>query len=87
MTDIWYISAELKHVAERRIIIYKMDKAEKNARANLGDMLLWCRDPCEQLLKDLETKKANARDTEFVKKEIDFLKEIENKWRTQYKKW
>jgi len=86
MSDVWYISAELKHVMERRIIIYKMDEAQ-SARPNLGDILLWCRDPCERLLKDLEMKKADAKDIEFVKKEIEFLKEVEKSWRTQYKKW
>ena len=87
ISDIWYISAELEYVGETRIIIYEMDKAQEYARPNLGDILLWCRDPCERLLKDLETKKANAKDIEFVRKEIDFLKEIEEKWRTRYKKW
>ena len=87
MSDIWYISAELEHVLERRIILYKMDEAQEYARPSLGDILLWCRDPCERLLKDLETKKADAKDIEFVRKEIEFLKEIEERWRTLYKKW
>ena len=87
MSDIWYINAGLEHVIERRIVIYEMDVAEKRARPNLGDILLWCRDPCERLLEDLKTKKANAKDIEFVKKEIEFLKETEKNWRTQHKKW
>lgn len=82
MSDIWYISAELEHVGKRRIILYKMEKAQEYASPNLGDILFWCREPCERLLEDLETKKVDAKDIEFVKKEIEFLKEIEEKWRT-----
>ena len=62
-------------------------RAQERARPKLGDILLWRRDPCERLLKDLKTKKADTKEIEFVKKEIEFLEEIEEKWRTQHKKW
>ena len=87
MSDLWYINAKLEHVGDRRIILYNMEKAQQYANPNLGDILCWCSEPCERLLEDLENKKANAKDIEFVKKEIAFLKQAEENWRTQYKKW
>ncbi|MEM2100231.1 MAG: YscO family type III secretion system apparatus protein [Thermoproteota archaeon] len=86
MGDIWYISTELEHVDKLRIILYKMDKAQEQARPNLGDILLWCRDSCKQLLKNLQEKKADAKDIEYVQKEITLLKEFEEKWRIEHKK-
>lgn len=86
MSDIWYISAELEHVGEHRVIVYKMDDAQEYANPNLGTILLWCRDPCERLLKELQKKKADTKDIEFVKNEILFLKETEDKWTQQQKK-
>jgi len=83
MSDLWYIIAKIEHVGERRIIIYEMDVAQERARPNFGDVCLWHRDACEQLLKRTRDKKDKA----FIEKEIEFLKEIEDRWRVEYKKW
>lgn len=87
MSDIWYISADLWHPEveqgeKLREIVYKMDEAQEYAEPNLGNVLLWCRDACETLISKLEKEKADTKDIEFVKKEIEFIKQAEDRWRT-----
>lgn len=87
MSDIWYIDAELEHVNDKRIVLYIMEEAQEYARPNLGDILLWCRDACEHLLKDLREKKADERDLQYVEREIQFLRKIEEAWRIEHREW
>jgi len=87
MSDIWYLTARLEHANKHRCIGYTMDEAQEYAEPTLGSILLWLIDPLKLLLKDLEKKKANAEDIEYVKREIEFVEEIKKKWETERKKW
>lgn len=87
MTAIWYVSAELKKVGDRRIIIYKMDEAEKRARLNMKDVLLILEDSCRELVEQLKSKNADKKDIDFVQKERELLRETAERWKTEYKTW
>lgn len=87
MSDIWNISARLDHQLGHRIVNYKMDDAQEYAEPSLGAILLWLVDPLKMLAKNLEKKKANAKDIQRVKKEIEFVEEMKKKWETECKKW
>jgi len=87
MSDIWYISARLDHQLGHKRVNYKMDDAQEYAEPPLGAILLWLIDPLKMLAKDLEKKKADAKDIQYVKWEIEFVEEMKKKWETECKKW
>jgi len=87
MSDIWYISARLDHQLGHRLVYYKMDEAQEYAEPPLGAILLWLVDPLKMLAKNLEKKKADTKDIQRVKKEIEFVEEMKKKWEAESKKW
>lgn len=87
MTDIWYVSAELMHVGDRRIIIYKMDEAQERARLNVEDILLILEDSYGELFEQLKSKNADEMDIKFVQKERELLRETAGRWKTECKTW
>jgi len=46
-----------------------------------------CREECRYLLEDLHGRKADKEDIEYVKRELELLKELEDRWSTEHKKW
>jgi hypothetical protein len=87
LSNRWHVNAEIACVEDKRIIIYNMEEAQKYANPNLGDALCLLTEPCERLLESLEKQKADQKDIAYVKNEINFLKQIEAKWRTVHKNW
>ena len=84
---VWYISAELEHAVGRRIILYNFEGADRGVLPNMGDVLEMCREPCQELLARLRETNADAEDIEYVENEARMLKEFEDRWRTEHKKW
>jgi hypothetical protein len=84
MSDLWYVIASLARVGHRRIVLYQLDDGEETfrARPNLLDISLYCKDACENLLKELQQKKGEGidEDIEYVKGEIELLERLGAQW-------
>jgi hypothetical protein len=87
MSGLWRISAHLEHMGDARIVHYRMDSVSEYAYPALGTALFWCKAACEELLSNLEKKQANGKDVVFVRREIEFLEEIQVDWEAKHKKW
>jgi len=87
MSGLWRVSAHLEHVEDVRRINYRVDKVSEYAYPTLGTIFFWCKAACEELLEDLEKKQTDEKDLEYVKKEIEFLKENQADWEAKHKKW
>jgi hypothetical protein len=86
MSGLWRVSASLEHVGDARRIHYKVDKVSEYAYPALGTILFWCKGACEELLSDLEKKQADKKDLEYIKREIEFLDEVQADWEKRHKK-
>jgi len=86
MTNLWSIRAELKFDGHVRRVHYKINRVREYAYPSLDIIFLWCRDACEKLLSELEAKKADERDLEYVKNEIEFLKGYQADWKAKHEK-
>ena len=87
MSGLWRISAHLERAEEARRLNYKLDKVSEYAYPSLGTILFWCKTACEELLSDLEKEKADEKNVEHVKREIEFLDENQLDWEAKHKKW
>jgi len=88
MSEYWNITASLEKVWNRRIILYTMHEINvaKQASPNLGDILFYCQDECRLLFEDLQGRKADKKNLEYVRRELELLKEFGDKWKTEHKK-
>ena len=87
MTGLWRVSAHLDRVGDVRMIHYRVDKVSEYAFPTLGTVLFWCKAACEELLGELEEKKAGEKDVEYVKSELMFLDATQARWESTRKNW
>jgi len=89
MNEYWNLTASLKKVANRQIILYTIHEInlDKQVPPNLGDILSYCREQCRLLFEDLQGRKAYKEDLEYVSKELELLKKFEDIWEKEHKKW
>ena len=87
MSGLWHITASLEHVEDARRVHYSVDKVSEYAYPALGTILFWCKGACEELLSDLEEKQADEKDLVYIKREIEFLNEMQTDWEANHKKW
>lgn len=84
MTNLWRIRAEIRFDGHVRRIHYKIDSVREYAYPSLDIILSWCKDACEKLFSELNEKKADEKDLECLKKEIELLNAYQADWKTSH---